>query len=185
MIQRPHPLPLPIPGYDKYEVSDLGRVRRVFKDGKTTRLRRLVRNEHGYSTVSLHDGLRARRRLVHQLVLLAFAGPAPEGMEGCHNDGNPANDRLDNLRWDTHAANMSDKRRHGTQYQLNKTHCLRRHILAEPNLRQAQGVRRSCLACTRAGNQVRRAAQRGRVVDLQTAADAHYARIMGSADPAE
>jgi hypothetical protein len=31
----------------------------------------------------------------------------------CHNDGDPTNDHLDNLRWDTHAANMQDAADHG------------------------------------------------------------------------
>ncbi len=35
-------------------------------------------------------------------------------MEGCHNNGNPADNRLSNLRWDTPANNCADKRRHGT-----------------------------------------------------------------------
>lgn len=30
----------------------------------------------------------------------------------CHNDGDPTNDHLDNLRWDTHAANMRDLTKH-------------------------------------------------------------------------
>jgi hypothetical protein len=51
---------------------------------------------------------------VHTLVLEAFVGPCLPGMECCHRDGNPANNRLDNLRWDTRAANRRDMLRHGT-----------------------------------------------------------------------
>jgi len=54
------------------------------------------------------------QRYVHRLVLEAFVGPCPPGMEGCHNDGNPLNNTPSNLRWDTHAANHADTRRHGT-----------------------------------------------------------------------
>ena len=32
----------------------------------------------------------------------------------CHNDGDAANNHLDNLRWDTYRANEHDKIRHGT-----------------------------------------------------------------------
>ena len=35
-------------------------------------------------------------------------------MECCHNDGNPLNNELSNLRWDTHTSNLNDKLRHGT-----------------------------------------------------------------------
>lgn len=51
---------------------------------------------------------------VHKLILLAFVGPCPSGMECCHYDGNPANNQLDNLRWDTPKGNQADKKRHGT-----------------------------------------------------------------------
>lgn len=51
---------------------------------------------------------------VHKLVTAAFLGPMPQGMERCHNDGNPANNRLSNLRYDTPENNAADKRQHGT-----------------------------------------------------------------------
>lgn len=35
-------------------------------------------------------------------------------MECCHWDGDHANNRLENLRWDTREANRADARRHGT-----------------------------------------------------------------------
>jgi hypothetical protein len=52
---------------------------------------------------------------VHRLVLLAFRGPCPEGMEACHGDGNASNNALWNLRWDTHQANVGDAIGHGTK----------------------------------------------------------------------
>lgn len=51
---------------------------------------------------------------VHRLVLEAFVGPCPDEMECCHNDGNPLNNALDNLRWDTKRANQADRVKHGT-----------------------------------------------------------------------
>jgi hypothetical protein len=51
--------------------------------------------------------------MVHVLVLEAFVGPRPEGMEGCHGDGNPANNNVQNLRWDTPQNNWKDRKRHG------------------------------------------------------------------------
>lgn len=35
-------------------------------------------------------------------------------MECCHNDGNPSNNTLDNLRYDSRSGNSMDKVRHGT-----------------------------------------------------------------------
>lgn len=48
---------------------------------------------------------------VHRLILLAFVGPCPAGMEACHNDGNPGNNAVENLRWDTRSANVFDSYR--------------------------------------------------------------------------
>jgi hypothetical protein len=72
----------------------------------------------------MHSGKKKRPRVrladrkqysVHVLVLLAFIGPRPDGQEACHGDGNPLNNRLENLRWDTHLANEADKTIHGTR----------------------------------------------------------------------
>lgn len=50
---------------------------------------------------------------VAHLVLLAFVGPRPCGLESCHKDGNHLNNTPGNLRWDTHQSNMKDRSRHG------------------------------------------------------------------------
>jgi hypothetical protein len=51
---------------------------------------------------------------LHRLVALAFLGPAPEGMEVRHLDGNKRNARLENLTYGTQAENYADRRIHGT-----------------------------------------------------------------------
>jgi hypothetical protein len=55
-----------------------------------------------------------KQRLVHQLVLEAFAGPRPENCQVRHLDGDPSNNKLDNLAWGTKAENEADKIKHGT-----------------------------------------------------------------------
>jgi hypothetical protein len=54
------------------------------------------------------------QRYVHRLVLDAFVGPAPAGAVAAHADGDTADNRLVNLRWDTVTGNLADKARHGT-----------------------------------------------------------------------
>lgn len=99
----------PIPGYPDYEVSDLGRVR-SFKKSKVALLKMQV-DKDGYSRITLCADSKQSLRLVHQLVLLAFVGPCPDGREVCHGpDSDKANNRLDNLRYDTHLANMQELR---------------------------------------------------------------------------
>ena len=114
----------PIAGFDGYEVSDLGRVRswKVRGPSKAGRRRKvpIIRRTDkmkrcGYEIVGLRDGGEPIKKLVHRLVLEAFVGACPLGMQACHNDGNPTNNRLSNLRWDTPAENGQDRIRHGTQ----------------------------------------------------------------------
>jgi hypothetical protein len=89
-----------------------GRLRRL---GPTWHRLTLRKNRWGYLIVSLRRGGRRKyTKFVHRLVLEAFVGPCPPGCESRHLDGNPANNRLDNLRWGTKEENAADKRRHGT-----------------------------------------------------------------------
>lgn len=68
----------------------------------------------GYVGVNLFRGGKPTRKLVHRLVLEAFVGPAPDRHQCCHNDGNPRNNALNNLRWDVASANHADRAAHGT-----------------------------------------------------------------------
>jgi hypothetical protein len=51
---------------------------------------------------------------VHRLVLEAFRGPRPPGLLCCHGEGGVTDNRIENLRWDTPAANTADAMRAGT-----------------------------------------------------------------------
>lgn len=105
-----------------YEVSDLGRVRSLTrqvrcKGGTRTVQGRLLRaNGPKYPCVGLWDAATSRslRVCVHVLVLEAFRGPAPPGMEARHKNGRLTDNRLTNLDWSTHADNIADKLVHLT-----------------------------------------------------------------------
>lgn len=94
----------PIPGFPGYEVSNMGRVKSY--KGRSPRVLKLSTNEWGYRCISLFGDGKVMRKLVHRLVMLTFVGPCPEGMEVCHGSGGPGDERLDNLRYDTHSANV-------------------------------------------------------------------------------
>ena len=122
-----------IPGWEgKYEVSDEGQVRsvdrllenRVFAGGRIgTQLwkgRMLVSQatKNGYPLVTFSNrGEGTKSFYVHHLVLLAFVGPCPPGMEACHNNGIRADCRLGNLRYGTRSENARDRHKHGTMNQ--------------------------------------------------------------------
>jgi len=99
----------PVVGYEGwYEVSDLGRVRRV-KAAKHTRvglIRRPSPNGSGYLTLGLSRcGHGSGYYPVHWLVAEAWLGPRPPGHEVNHKDGNKTNNRPQNLEWVTSARN--------------------------------------------------------------------------------
>lgn len=150
----------PVVGYEGlYEVSDHGRVRSLDrvntgKDGRTRKFAgRIVGtslDENGRPRAVLRRDGKAVVRRVHRLVLEAFVGlPAP-GEQACHWDDNPANNRLDNLRWGTRSDNALDSVRNGTHNMARKTECPQGHQYSEENTHTAANGRRTCRICSRA-----------------------------------
>ena len=77
-------------------------------------------SEAGHRRVMLYRAGKPVRFLVHRLVLEAF-DRLPRGSEqGCHIDGDPANNALWNLRWGTQESNWDDSKRHGTRRRHSK-----------------------------------------------------------------
>lgn len=120
----------PIPGYlGYYEASSMGRVRSLwFTNHRIARWRprplvlKPYTNQAGYPSVTLvRDGKHFTEN-VHSLVLRAFRGERPDGYVGGHRDGNPGNNRLDNLEWITWIENEADKRRHGRNLSGSRNH---------------------------------------------------------------
>ena len=88
-----------MPGFDRYEVSDLGRVRSHHgTDPLGFRILRLY-SIHGYFFVTLYSNGGAARRSIHRLVLEVFEGSCPDGMEVSHLDESRDNNRLSNLAY--------------------------------------------------------------------------------------
>jgi len=86
-----------VEGYEAYEVSDWGRVRRgenVLKGYLESR---------GYLRVNLYNGGVCKKNLIHRLVGIAFL-PNPEGkLTINHIDHDKANNLLANLEWATYS----------------------------------------------------------------------------------
>lgn len=113
----------PVVGYEGlYEVSSLGNIRSLDRPagpGRGQQLRRgrvlkpyPVKGRYHQVSLSAHGG--RKKTCYHIIVAEAFLGPRPEGYHVCHNDGDPTNNRLDNLRYDTVANNARDRIVHGT-----------------------------------------------------------------------
>jgi hypothetical protein len=105
-----------IPGHDGYAASDDGRIWscRHNRWGYSNVWRELVtvaNNKYGRRMTQI--GRASGPVYVHHLVLSAFVGPRPEGMECLHINGNAGDNRLSNLRWGTREENLADFRLHG------------------------------------------------------------------------
>lgn len=93
-----------IPGFEKYQVSNLGNVR-----GPRSLLKpEIMRN--GYLRVNIYDtNSKMYARLVHILVATVFIGDKPsEKHQVAHKDGNKQNNNSANLRWATAKENAQD-----------------------------------------------------------------------------
>jgi hypothetical protein len=121
-----------IPGYEgRYEASDLGRVRSLRIKHRYTDeprdvpfvLRLRADRKTGYLRVCLGE---YNKHSVARLVLSAFVGPCPPGMQVAHQDGSRTNNAISNLRWMTCGDNNLQKRQHGTAAagERNKMHKL-------------------------------------------------------------
>jgi len=109
-----------IPYYTSwYQVSSLGRIRSLMRKNRwgyiqKIRILRPFPNQKGYLRIDLRKNGQRDCRQVHRLVLETFVGLCPDGMECRHLDGNPQNNKLDNLQWTTASENQRDRVRHGT-----------------------------------------------------------------------
>lgn len=106
-------------GWDDYEVSSLGRVRswKNNRHGRSAQPRILNPALHplGYARVGLSMGHAKRITKVHVLVAEAFYGSRPDGLEVRHLNGDPWDNRLENLRYGTPKENAKDQDLHGTR----------------------------------------------------------------------
>lgn len=105
-----------IPGWEIYEVSIDGGVRRRAGSPKTPngRLLKGHKDKDGYPFVHLRMDGKAKHMGIHIAILLAFVGPKPTARhQSAHRDGIISNSVLSNLRWATPKENCADRSAHG------------------------------------------------------------------------
>ena len=111
-----------IPGYEgRYQASDKGRIKvlpyKLSRSDGTIAYRKekilkayTNKAKGGYLQVaigSMRDGTRITK-YVHSLVAETFLGERPAGYVVCHKNGDPADNRIENLRYDTVQHNTWD-----------------------------------------------------------------------------
>ena len=107
-----------IPGWEnEYMVSSKGQVKSLEREvidcnGKMwtlpERIRKQYKQPNGYMEVTLSKNNHQHRYSVHSLVMKAFVGERPEGMDIDHKDSNRANNELVNLRYVTRKDNVNN-----------------------------------------------------------------------------
>jgi DNA-binding XRE family transcriptional regulator len=101
----------PIPDFPGYYATKDGRIwstKRNWKNKSFYLLSPRI-NRYGYLCVELYRNRKKNQQRVHSLILKTFVGPRPLKLGCRHKDSNKLNNKLSNLCWDTHAANMKDQ----------------------------------------------------------------------------
>lgn len=148
----------PVYGYeDLYQVSDMGRVRRIAAGRGTHvgRILRLCNDRYGYAYVILSRNNHHKHQKVHRLVVEAFLGPCPAGLQVNHRNGIKDDNRIGNLEYATPRANvrysfdvLGRKALHGEAKSQAK---LTDAIVREIRRLHANGVRTQCELAERYG----------------------------------
>lgn len=102
-----------------YQISNMGRVQSVMRKhrfgySRKIRILRPFSNNKGYLRVDLRKNGQRDCRQIHRLVLETFISICPDGMQCRHLNGDPQDNRLDNLKWGTASTNQRDRIIHGT-----------------------------------------------------------------------
>lgn len=112
-----------LPGLSNYRIGDDGTVWTCLKhNGPNKRhqsdewqvLSPKVHSRDYLCLSLLCDDGKQRMKYVHRLVLEAYHGPCPDGMESRHLNGDKSDCRAKNLGWGTPAQNAADRISHGT-----------------------------------------------------------------------
>lgn len=113
-----------ITNYPHYQVSSMGRVRRVASITRSLAAPKIIlggADVKGYRRVKLTSPCGQKRTIkVHRLVAEAFLPNTGGKPIVAHKNGDPEDNRLSNLRWATQQENLSDRIHHGTEMRGRK-----------------------------------------------------------------
>lgn len=94
-----------IPARGQLQVSNIGRVRRVYQNGNV-KILKPIRHNKGYWTHAVYRAGIVRYYLAHRLVANAFIPNPDNKPEVNHINGIKTDNRVENLEWCTHAENV-------------------------------------------------------------------------------
>lgn len=161
-----------VAGYDGlYEVSNIGGVRSLdrivaLKSGnpsfrKGRRLKPSLSSTGRYRVTLRRNGSQKQVN-VHRLVAIAFCPGRRPGYVVCHINGDPQDNRAENLYWGSMRENAQDMLRHGRHMNARKVRCKRGHDFSVENtyVLPSRPNERRCRACRRISDNQRYARRR-------------------------
>ena len=107
----------PMVGHESIcEVSNIGRVKRVFYKGKVSSYILTPRlKKNGYLEVGIRSGSGRNFFLIHRIVLMAFVPNYQGKPQVNHINSNKSDNRVENLEWSTCSENINHSWRAGTR----------------------------------------------------------------------
>jgi len=133
-----HLKPIPNhPGYYADAAGDIWSARQTVVKRLKSRI-----GPHGYRNLTLSLGNKLTQHSVHALVCSAFHGVKPDGMCCRHLNGDPLDNRAENLTWGTTTDNAADRRKHGNEYHGEKHHNARFNLDAVRVMRNLYDVQK-------------------------------------------
>lgn len=137
-----------IPGYEVYEASSDGRVRRPGRRNGEPLTPAPV-GDTGYLKVTLYVDGAAKTFRLNRLICTAFHGPPPfPGAVAAHLDNDKLNNSAANLTWTSQSENILHCVRSGNHSSARRTHCPSGHEYTAENTVTRPGRRgRECRSC--------------------------------------
>lgn len=114
-----------VPNCPGYCATPDGRLFSRWRGGSHRRLVNVWKRQKGTLNIkrtSVSTSINGSPVYLGRVILETFVGPAPKGMECCHNDGDCTNNAANNLRWDTRKGNVADTIAHGRTLKGEKSH---------------------------------------------------------------